>query len=157
MALKIVEAAARSGADAIKLQTYRPDTITLDSGTKDFVIEDGLWKGRRLFDLYEEAHLPWEWHQPIFDRAESLGICAFSSVFDETSVDFLEDLGTPAYKIASFEAVDLTLIKYAASTGKPMIISTGMANADEIAEAIAAARDGGCRELGILHCVSGYP
>lgn len=156
-ALRIVEEAARSGAHAIKLQTYRPDTITLDSGNPDFLIDDGLWKGRRLFELYEEAHLPWEWHRPLFERAAELGIDAFSSVFDHSSVDFLEDLNVPAYKIASFEATDLPLIRYTASTGKPMIISTGMADAEEIAEAIEAARTAGCKQIAILHCVSGYP
>lgn len=153
----LITEAARAGADAVKLQTYRPDTITLDSDAEGFVIHGGLWDGRRLFDLYAEAHMPWDWHAPLFDHARAEGITIFSSPFDNTAVDLLEDLGAPAYKIASFEAVDLPLIRYAASTGKPMIISTGMADADEIAEAIAAARDGGCRELAILHCVSGYP
>lgn len=156
-ALRIVEAAKQAGADAVKLQTYRPDTITLDCDSEDFRISGGLWDGRTLYELYEEAHMPWEWHKPLFDHARSLGITIFSSPFDTTAVDLLENLNAPAYKIASFEAVDLPLIRYAASTGKPLIISTGMADAEEIAEAIAAARDGGCRELAILHCVSGYP
>lgn len=156
-ALRIVEAAKQAGADAVKLQTYRPDTITLDCDSEDFRISGGLWDGRTLYELYEEAHMPWEWHKPLFDHARSLGITIFSSPFDTTAVDLLEDLNAPAYKIASFEAVDLPLIRYAAGTGKPLIISTGMADAEEIAEAIAAARDGGCRELAILHCVSGYP
>lgn len=156
-ALRIVEAAKNSGADAVKLQTYRPDTITLDCDTEDFRIHGGLWDGRTLYDLYQEAHMPWEWHAPLFERARQLGLTLFSSPFDTTAVDLLEDLGAPAYKIASFEAVDLPLIQYVASTGKPMIISTGMADAEEIEQALVAARDGGCRELAILHCVSGYP
>ncbi|SFM81853.1 pseudaminic acid synthase [Marinobacter pelagius] len=156
-ALKIIEQAAKSGADAVKLQTYRPDTITLDSDADEFKLKGGLWDGRTLYELYEEAHMPWEWHKPLFEHARKVGIPVFSSPFDATAVDLLEDLNAPAYKIASFEAVDLPLIRYVASTGKPMIISTGMADAEEIEEAIAAARDGGCRELAILHCVSGYP
>ena len=156
-AMAIVEQAKLAGADAVKLQTYRPDTITLDSDGPGFVIEGGLWHGRRLYDLYQEAHMPWDWHRPLFDRARALDIPIFSSPFDRTAVDLLEDLNAPAYKIASFEAIDLPLIRYVAGTRKPMIISTGMADADEIDEAVAAARDGGCTELALLHCVSGYP
>lgn len=156
-ALRLIEAAREAGADAIKIQTYRPDTITLDCSSDDFIIRGGLWAGKRLYDLYSEAHTPWEWHAELFAHARRVGITMFSSPFDRTAVDLLESLGAPAYKIASFEAIDLPLIRYVGSTGKPMIISTGMADADEIAEAIAAARDGGCRELAILHCVSGYP
>ena len=156
-ALRIIEEAKKAGADAVKLQTYKPDTITLNCDSEDFKIKGGLWDGRTLYDLYEEAHMPWDWHKPLFDRARELGITIFSSPFDNTAIDLLEDLNAPAYKIASFEAVDLALIKYAASTGKPMIISTGMADAEEIAEAIEAAREGGCKELAVLHCVSGYP
>ncbi len=156
-ALKIIEEAKKAGADAVKLQTYTADTITLNCDSKDFKISGGLWDGRTLYELYQEAHMPWEWHAPLFEYARKLGITIFSSPFDNTAVDLLEGLNTPAYKIASFEAIDLPLIKYVASTGKPMIISTGMADAEEIAEAIEAAREGGCKELAILHCVSGYP
>jgi pseudaminic acid synthase len=156
-AFALLEVAKKSGASAVKLQTYTADTITLKCDSDEFRIKGGLWDGRTLYDLYEEAHMPWNWHKPLFDYARKLEIPIFSSPFDNTAVDLLEDLNAPAYKIASFEAVDLQLIKYVAATGKPMIISTGMANAEEIEEAINAAREGGCKELAILHCVSGYP
>jgi pseudaminic acid synthase len=156
-AMKLIEEAKKAGADAVKLQTYAPDTITLNCDADEFHIHGGLWDGKTLYQLYQEAHMPWAWHKPLFTYARKLGITIFSSPFDNTAVDFLEDLNAPAYKIASFEVVDLPLIKYVASTGKPMIISTGMADAEEIQEAIDAAQDGGCKELAILRCVSGYP
>ncbi|MDA9652884.1 pseudaminic acid synthase [Pseudomonadota bacterium] len=156
-AYKIIDMAKTVGADAVKLQTYRPDTITLDIRTSEFMIEGGLWDGQSLYELYESAFMPWEWHKPLFDHAKKRDITIFSSPFDNTAVDLLEDLNAPAYKIASFEVIDLPLIKYVASTGKPMIISTGMADAEEIQEAIEAAQEGGCKQLAVLHCVSGYP
>jgi N-acetylneuraminate synthase len=156
-ALRIIDAAKAAGADAVKLQTYTPDTITLDSDAADFRIEDGPWRGRTLHDLYKEAYLPWEWHRPLFEHARRAGITIFSSPFDASAVDLLEGLGAPAFKIASLEIVDLPLIRRVAATGKPMILSTGLADAAEIAEALEAARSGGCRDLAILHCVTAYP
>lgn len=156
-ARQLIEVAKNAGADAVKLQTYTADTITLDSSADDFVIKDGLWQGQTLYELYKQAYTPWEWHKELFDYARALDLTIFSSPFDSTAVDLLEDLNTPAYKIASFEAIDLPLIRYVAQTGKPMIISTGMADFAEIEESIETAREAGCRELAILHCVSGYP
>tara|TARA_B100000686_G_C16658785_1_gene899708 strand:- start:109 stop:1146 length:1038 start_codon:yes stop_codon:yes gene_type:complete len=156
-ALKIIEMAKISGADAVKVQTYTANTLTINCDKEDFYIRGGLWDGKTLFELYEEAHMPWDWHEPLFEYAREQGITIFSSPFDSTAVDLLEDLNAPAYKIASFELIDLPLIKYVASTGKPMILSTGMADVREIQEAIETAREGGCREMAILHCVSGYP
>jgi len=158
-AIAIVEAAARSGAHALKLQTYTADTMTLTVNKGEFFINDenSLWKGQSLHDLYKKAYTPWEWHQPIMQRAHELGMVCFSSPFDETAVDFLEDLNVPAYKIASFENNHLPLIQKAASTGKPVIISTGMATVAEIHEAVVTAREAGCKDLILLKCTSTYP
>jgi N-acetylneuraminate synthase len=156
-ALAIVEMAKASGADAIKLQTYKADTITIDHDGPEFLLNEGLWAGRRLYELYQSAAMPWEWHQPLFKRAKEIGIAIFSSAFDATAVDLLQSLDAPAYKIASLETGDIALIQRIAATGKPMIVSTGASEIGEIEEAVAAARAGGCRELILLQCTSGYP
>jgi len=158
-ALQIVEAAARSGAHALKIQTYTPDTMTIDLNEREFRIDDpkSLWAGRSLYDLYADAATPWEWHRRIFDRARELGLIAFSTPFDETAVEFLEGLDVPCYKIASFENTDLPLIRRVAATGKPLIISTGMATVAELDETVRAARDAGCADLVLLKCTSTYP
>lgn len=158
-ALAIVDAAADAGADAIKLQTYTAETMTLDSTAPGFVIDDpkSLWAGRQLYQLYEEAHTPWDWHAAIFERATARGLHAFSTPFDETAVDFLETLDVPAYKIASFECTDLPLIRKVAATGKPMIISTGMATLAEIDETVRTARAAGAQDIVLLKCTSTYP
>jgi N-acetylneuraminate synthase len=158
-ALAIVEAAAKAGAHGLKLQTYTPDTMTLDLSEGEFYISDdkSLWKGRTLYDLYRQAQTPWEWHKPIFDRARELGLVVFSTPFDETAVDFLEELAPPCYKIASFENTDLPLIRKVAKTGNPMIISTGMATLAELDETVRTARESGCRDMVLLKCTSTYP
>jgi pseudaminic acid synthase len=158
--LAIIDAAAEAGADAIKLQTYTAATMTLDSTADPFIVKNtgqATWDGRKLFDLYKIAYTPWEWHKPLMERAAKHGLTCFSTPFDETAVDFLETLNVPAYKIASFECTDLPLIRKVASTGKPMIISTGMATFEEIMETVNAARGAGCKELVLLKCTSTYP
>lgn len=158
-ALEIVEAAAKAGAHALKIQTYTPDTMTLDLDEQEFHISDpkSLWAGTSLYELYTKAHIPWEWHKPIFDRARGLGMIPFSTPFDATAVDFLEGLDVPCYKIASFENTDLPLIRRVAATGKPIIISTGMATVAELDETVRAAREAGCNDLILLKCTSTYP
>lgn len=158
-ALEIVEVAAKTGAHSIKLQTYTADTMTLNLSRDEFFIsdKDNLWEGESLYNLYEQAHTPWEWHKPIMERAKSLGLICFSSPFDDTSVDFLESLDVPCYKIASFENTDIPLIKKVASTGKPIIISTGMASIHELRETVSIAKAAGCNELILLKCTSTYP
>jgi len=156
-AFRLIEAAKELGADAVKLQTYTADTITIDYTGPGFVIEGGLWNGRKLYDLYREAYTPWEWHPDLFEHAGKVGIACFSSAFDPTAVDLLESLNAPAYKIASFEILDLPLVRRVAATGKPIIISTGMASEPEVGEAVAAAREAGATQIALLHCTSGYP
>ncbi|MCY8858011.1 pseudaminic acid synthase [Bacillus atrophaeus] len=158
-AFNIIEAAAKAGAHALKIQTYTADTMTLNMNTKDFTIEDNnsLWSGSTLYTLYQQAYTPWEWHKPIFDKCREVGMIPLSTPFDESAVDFLEDLGVPIYKIASFENTDIPLIKKVAATGKPIIISTGMATVAEIDETIRAAKEAGCKELILLKCTSTYP
>lgn len=158
-ALAIVEAAARAGAHALKIQTYTADTMTLDIDSGEFTIKDpgSLWQGKSLYKLYQEAHTPWEWHKPIFDRCRELGMLGFSTPFDETAVDFLESLAVPCYKVASFEMTDLPLIRKIAATGKPMIISTGLATIAEIDETVRTARAAGCEDIVLLKCTSTYP
>lgn len=156
-ALKSIEVAAQCGVDAIKIQSYTADTMTIDCDKEDFQINGGLWDGYKLYDLYQWAQTPFEWHQQLFDKAKEVGITLFSTPFDETAVDLLENLNAPAYKLASFEITDLPLIKRIAQTGKPLIISTGMANIEEIEDAINTARKNGCSELVVLHCISAYP
>jgi N-acetylneuraminate synthase len=156
-ALKILEAAKASGADALKLQTYRADTITIDHDGPEFMLHEGLWAGRRLYELYESAAMPWEWHEPLFQRGRELGIAVFSSPFDPSAVDLLQKLDAPAFKVASLEMADLPLIRRMAATGKPLIMSTGASEIGEIAEAVAAARGAGCKQLVLLQCTSGYP
>jgi pseudaminic acid synthase len=156
-AFRIMEAAKESGVDAIKIQTYTADTMTIDHDGPDFMISDGPWAGYKLYELYQEASTPWEWHEALFTKAQELDITIFSTPFDETAVDFLEELGQSAYKVASFELTDHVLIEYIARTGKPMLMSTGMANLDEIKEAVSVARNAGAKDLVVLHCTSGYP
>jgi len=159
MALKIVEAAAKTGAHALKIQTYTPETMTIDLDEREFNISDGssLWAGSSLFKLYQQAQTPWEWHKAIFSKARELGMIPFSTPFDASAIDFLEQLDVPCYKIASFENTDLALIRLAASTGKPLIISTGMATLAELDDAVCAARGAGCKSLILLKCTSSYP
>lgn len=156
-AFQLMEEAKKAGADAVKLQTYTADTITINHNASEFFVKGGVWDGRTLYELYQEAHTPWEWHEALFQKGKELGITVFSTPFDNTAVDLLEDLGAPLYKVASFELIDLPLIAYIAKTKKPMIMSTGMSCLEEIESAVKTARDNGCSDLTLLHCVSEYP
>lgn len=156
-AMSLIDAAKEAGVDAVKVQTYRPDTITINHSSPEFIVKGGLWDGRRLYDLYEEAHTPWEWHKPMFQHAKEIGLTIFSSPFDFTAVDLLESLGAPAYKIAAPELIDLPLIRRVGETGKPVILSTGMASLDEIEEAILTATSAGASDVIVLHSTSAYP
>mgnify|MGYP000312496110 CR=1 FL=1 len=156
-AINIIVEAKKAGADVVKLQTYTHDTITMQSDSQEFQIHGGLWDGQSLYELYKQAHMPWEWHRPLFEKAKELGITIFSSPFDFTAVDLLQELDAPAYKVASFELVDLPLIKRIAQTGKPMIMSKGMASEDEVIDAVRTAKENGCNDIILLQCVSGYP
>lgn len=156
-ALALIDAAKAAGVDAVKIQTYRADTITIDHSSPEFIVKGGLWDGRRLYDLYEEAHTPWEWHEPLFKHAQEIGLTIFSSPFDFTAVDLLETLGAPAYKIAAPELIDLPLIRCVGETGKPVILSTGMATEGEIEEAILTATSAGAADVIVLHSTSAYP